>query len=301
MLSAVITILLLGVMLLIIASLITGALHEQRRHKRSLANRTQTPTHPLDANMTMTLQIHDGRIVSVEKPQPLPAFTLPSSWYTRRRTLVSASFLLMLFLALFTQSALADGALQSLSQDFSYLNALQSSVNNSSDIKAASHPLSLTASKRLVRVDSAARNQYYTDYQWQVWSFSSCSGISMEEVMDAYGLHLIAADVLQVESNLGVWDTYDGLTGGEAGIAEAASYFGFRAVPNPPRTIQDLIAVANKGFPVIVGVPGHILVVRGGDSNNVFLVDSAPANRTIMSRAQFANWWDNFSVELLPN
>ena len=157
MLSAVITILLLGVMLLIIASLITGALHEQRRHRRSLEIRTQTPTHPLDANMTMTLQIHDGRIVSVEKPQPLPAFTLPSSWYTRRRTLVSASFLLMLFLALFTQSALADGALQSLGQDFSYLNALQSSVNNSSDIKAASHPLSLMASKRLVRVDSAAR------------------------------------------------------------------------------------------------------------------------------------------------
>lgn len=123
----------------------------------------------------------------------------------------------------------------------------------------------------------------------------------MEEVMDAYGRHLIAADVLQEELNLGVWNTYDGLTGGEAGIAKTASYFGFRAVPNPPRTIQDLIAVANKGFPVIVGVPGHILVVRGGDSNNVYLVDSAPANRKIMSRAEFANWWDNFSVELLPN
>jgi hypothetical protein len=119
-------------------------------------------------------------------------------------------------------------------------------------------------------------------------------------VMNAYGRHLIAADVLQVESDLGVWDTYNGLTGGEAGIAKAASYFGFRAVPNPPRTIQDLIAVANKGFPVIVGVPGHILVVRGGDSNYVYLIDSAPADRTVMPREQFANWWDNFSVELLP-
>ncbi len=123
----------------------------------------------------------------------------------------------------------------------------------------------------------------------------------MEEVMNAYGRHLIAADVLQVEADLGVWDTYNGLTGGEPGIAKVASYFGFRAVPNPPRTIENLIAVANKGFPVIVGVPGHILVVRGGDSNNVFLVDSAPADRKIMSRAQFAGWWDNFSVELLPN
>jgi len=300
MLSAVITILLLGVMLLIIASLITGALHEQRRHKRSLAIRTQTPTHPLDANMTMTLQIHDGRIVSVEKPQPLPAFTLPSSWYTRRRTLVSASFLLMLFLALFTQNALADGALQSLGQDFSYLNALQSSVNNSSDIKAASHPLSLTASKRLVRVDSAARNQYYTDYQWQVWSFSSCSGISMEEVMDAYGRNYIAAEVLQVELNMGVWDTYNGLLGGEPAIAKVANYFGFKADPHPPRTLSDLIYITNKGFPVIVGMPGHIFVVRGGDSNFVYVADSAPANRRVLTHQEFLSLWNGFSVLLTP-
>ena|SRR6266566_2664580 len=300
MLSAVITILLLGVMLLIIASLITGALHEQRRHKRSLAIRTQTPTNPLDANMTMTLQIHDGRIVSVEKPQPLPTFTLPSSWYTRRRTLVSASFLLMLFLALFTQNALADGALQSLGRDFSYLNALQSSVNNSSDIKAASHSLSLTASKRLVRVDSAARNQYYTDYQWRVWSFSSCSGISMEEVMDAYGRNYIAADVLQVELNMGVWDTYNGLLGGEPAIAKVANYFGFKADPHPPRTLSDLIYITNKGFPVIVGIPGHIFVVRGGDSNFVYLADSAPANRTVMTHQEFLSVWDGLSVLLTP-
>ena len=300
MLSAVVTMLLLGVMLLIIASLITGALHEQRRHKRSLAIRTQIPTHPLDANMTMTLQIHDGRIVSVEKPQPLPAFTLPSSWYTRRRTLVSASFLLMLFLALFTQNALADGALQSLGQDFSYLNALQSSLNNSSDIKAASHSFSLTASKRLVRVDSAARNQYYTDYQWQVWSFSSCSGISMEEVMDAYGRNYIAADVLQVELNMGVWDTYNGLLGGEPAIAKVANHFGFEADPHPPRTLSDLINITNKGFPVIVGMPGHIFVVRGGDSNFVYLADSAPANRRVMTHEEFLAVWDGLSVLLTP-
>jgi len=56
----------------------------------------------------------------------------------------------------------------------------------------------------LVRVDSAARNQYATLYQWQVWAYSSCSGIAMETVMNAYGRHLIASDVLQVEQNLGV-------------------------------------------------------------------------------------------------
>jgi len=205
----------------------------------------------------------------------------------------------MVLLTLFAQSGLADGALQGLRYGIALLDFTHHT--SALELSTSTLPLDGTASSRIIRVDSAVRGQYYSNYQWQVWSYSSCSGISMEEVMDAYGRHLIAADVLQVESDLGVWDTYNGLTGGEPGIAKAASYFGFRAVPNPPRTVQDLIAVANKGFPVIVGVPGHILVVRGGDSNNVYLVDSAPADRTIMSRAQFANWWDNFSVELLPS
>src|SRR5207248_3152786 len=187
MLSAVITVLLLGVMLLIIASLILSALLEQRRHKRGVAIRTQAPTHPLDAQVGMILHMQDGAIISVEKSEPLPAFTLPSTWYARRRTLVSVSFLLMLFLALFMQNALADGALQSVGKGLSLLNALPSSEINTSDIKTASHPLPMTASMRLVRIDSALRNQYYTDYQWQVWSYASCSGISMEEVMNAYG------------------------------------------------------------------------------------------------------------------
>src|SRR5947209_10191759 len=112
MLSAVVTILLLAVMLLIIASLILSALHEHYRHKRNVATRMQASTHPLDPNMAMVLHMQEGAIVAVKNPEPLPAFSLPSAWYARRRTLVSVSFLLMLFLTLFMQNALADGALQ---------------------------------------------------------------------------------------------------------------------------------------------------------------------------------------------
>jgi len=225
-------------------------------------------------------------------------FSLPTSWYRRRRMIVSVGFLFMLLLALFLQSGLADGALQGISHGFGLLNFTQHT--SAFDLSTTSQPLNGTASSRIVRVDSGDRRQYYTDYQWRVWAYSSCSGISMEEVMNAYGRHLIAADVLQVEANLGVWNTYEGLTGGEAGIAQTANYYGFKAVPNPPRTLQDLINVTNKGLPVIVGIPGHILVVRGGDSNYVYLVDSAPANRTILTHQQFLNLWDNFSVELVP-
>jgi hypothetical protein len=295
MLSAVITALLIGVMVLVIASLIINILRARRRHLRSMTIQGQMPTHPLDPHVKMILYMHDGVVVSAEKPEPLPAFTLSSSWYVRHRTLVSVSFLVMLFLALFIQSGLADGAMQNLSQSLNLLSLYQSS-----DIKTVAHPLPLTASLRLVRVDSAAQNQYYTDYQWHVWSYASCSGISLEEVMNAYGRHYIAADVLQEEQNMGAWDTYNGLIGGEPSMAKIANYFGFKASPNPPRTLKDLIYVANKGFPVIVGMPGHIFVVRGGDSNFVYLADSAPADRTVMTYQEFTAIWNGFSVLITP-
>ena len=293
--SAVITALLVSVMLLIIASFVVGALQAHRCHKRSLTIAPQRPTDQLDVHMSMMVRMQEGVVVGIEQPQSLSTFTLPSSWYSRRRTLVSIGFLIMVFLTLFVQSGLADGALKDLNQSFSLLSNFQTQ-----DIHASSHPLSLMASTGIVRVDSSARNQYYTDYQWQVWSYASCSGIAMEEVMNAYGRRLIAADVLQVELNMGVWDIYNGLTAGEPGIARVANYFGFKADPQPPRTLDALISVTNKGFPVIVGIPGHILVVRGGDSNYVYLVDSAPDNRTSMTHADFLSLWANFSVLLTP-
>ena len=307
MLSAVITALLFVVMLLIVASFVIGALRERQRHLEAQAAQKQSSSQfkapaqfrATGQQVSAVLQFQDGSVAGLEKSHSPFHISLPTSWYRRRRTVVSFGLLLMVVITLFAQSGLADGALRGLKQGISLLDFTQHT--SAFGLSTSTLPLDGTASSRIIRVDSADPKQYYTNYQLDVWSYSSCSGISMEEVMNAYGRHLIAADVLQEELNLGVWDTYDGLTGGEAGIARAASYFGFRAVPNPPRTIEDLIAVANKGFPVIVGVPGHILVVRGGDGNNVYLVDSAPADRTVMSRAQFAGWWDNFSVELLPN
>ena len=298
MLSAVITALVFIVMLLLVASFLVGASRERRRHLRSLAEQAQECSQPSDLQVTAILQLQDGTVIGVKKTRSPFVFSLPASWYRRRRTLVSVGLLLMLSLTLFLQSGLADGAMQGIKQEFALLNIKQHT--SAYDLSTSSLPLGGTASSRIIRVDSADRGQYYSDYQWRVWSYASCSGIAMEEVMNAYGRHFIAADVLQVEANLGVWNVYSGLTGGENSIAEAANYFGFKAVPNPPRTLQALLDVANKGFPVIVGIPGHILVVSGGDSNYVYLVDSAPANRKFMTHGEFLAVWDGFSVELVP-
>jgi archaellum component FlaG (FlaF/FlaG flagellin family) len=307
MLSVVITALLLCVMLLIIASLAIGALRERARYQRLLASHMQSQgpeqSASFDGQTAVVLYMQDGMVLDGKKPAPPPVFSLPSSWYTRRRTLVSLGFLVMLLLTLFAQGALADGTLQNLGKSLNFFSQFQAQSTN---VYTPVQPLPDTASARIVRVDSAARNQYYTDYQWRTWSFSSCSGISMEEVMNAYGRHLIAADVLQEELNLGVWDVSLGLLK-EQGIAMTTNYYGFNTDASHARTLQDIINIANKGFPVIVSVRdgyyfpgGHIFVVRGGDSQYVYIVDSSLANFQRMTHPMFIGMWQGFSAILTP-
>ncbi|HLI88935.1 MAG TPA: C39 family peptidase [Ktedonobacteraceae bacterium] len=303
MLSAAITALLLVVTLLIIASLIFSAQREYQRHKRTLGARSNgLPSHPLDKHVTAILYLQEGNVVGVEEPEPIPTFTLPSSWYSRRRTLVSLGFLLMILITLTIQSGFAGETFQTITHGLG-LSVLS---NNQAAINPAAHPLPLTASQRLVRIDSTARNQYYNTYQWQVWSYSSCSGIAMAEVMNAYGKHLIAADVLQEELTLGVWNVQLGLLR-DQGIAQTAAYFGFNADLSHSRSVQDIVSIANKGTPVIVSVRdsyyfpnGHIFVVRGGDNQYVYIADSSPHNFQRMSYAMFTGMWQGLSAILTP-
>ncbi len=249
------------------------------------------------------VQQRQKRLMSLSTGGSSSTCTLPSSWYTRWRMLVSLALLLMVLLALFIQGGLAGGTLQTFTKGLG-LNILASS--QTTDIQTVAQPMPSTASTRLMRLDSASRSQYYTTYQWQVWSYSSCSGMAMAEVMDAYGRHLIGADVLQEELNLGVWNIQLGLLR-EDGITMTANYYGFQASLSHTRTLQDIIALGNKGEPVIVGVRdsyyfpgGHIFVVRGGDSQDVYLADSSPANFQRMPLSMFQNMWQGFSAVLTP-
>src|SRR5437660_4629124 len=303
MLSATISVLLLIVMALIIISFIVGAWREQQRYKQRVATQSNMPTHPLDRHVTAILHMQNGNVVGVDKSVQTRVIALPASWYRRYRALVSLGLLVMLLLTFFVQDSLSGGAIQNLTKSlgFTFL-----SNGQPTDVRPMAHPLPGTASVRLVRVDSAARDQYYTDYQSNVWSYSSCSGISMEEVMNAYGRHLIAADVLRGELNLGVWSVNLGLLR-EEGIAMTAATYGFDTSAGHSRTLQDIITIANRGAPVIVGVRdsyyypgGHLFVVRGGDNQYVYLADSSPANFPRMTYAMFTNMWQGFSAVLTP-
>ena len=292
----IITVLLLTVMLLIISSLIFGAWREYRRYKSKAAAQPCLQPHALDRHVTAIAYMRGGKIIEVRKPDQ--GFMLPGSWYTRRRMLISLGFLVMMLLALFIQSGLAAGSLQELTTGLgaAFLSSVQ----------PAAHPSPQSASRRLLRLDSTARSQYYTDYQWRIWSYSSCSGMAMAMIMNAYGRHLIAADVLQKELDLGVWSVQLGLLR-EEGIAITAAAFGFNADAGHTRGLQDIINTSNSGVPVIVSVRdavdfpgGHLFVIRGGDSQYVYIADSSPHNFTRMMRSMFVAMWQGFSAVLTP-
>jgi hypothetical protein len=302
MLTAILTILLSCIMTLIVGSLVISALLEHRLG-RSQASQTSLPTHPLDSHVTAVLYMQDGVVVGTEKPTSPRVMPLSSSWYIRRRVLFSVCLLLMVLLALLIQGGIAGEVLQDLTRSLSLLN-----IPQATGIRFVPHLVPLTPSQLIVRGDSAARDQYNSDYEWQFWSYSSCSGFAMAEVMDAYGRHLIAADVLEEEQRLGVWNVYGGLLHND-GIVATANYFGFNATLSNSLSLQDLITISDKGTPIIVSLQdkyyfpnGHVLVIRGGDDQYVYLVDSSPDNFTRMPYSMFLGMWsnDHFSAILTP-
>src|SRR5947208_6925204 len=173
MLSAVITALLFFLMLLIVASFVFGALRERKRHLQSqaLQERSLIQCKAPGQQVTAVLQIQNGSVVGLEKSHSPFHLSLPTSWYRRRRTIVSFGLLLMVVITLFAQSGLVDGAIQGLERGIALLDVTQHT--SAFDLSTSTIPLDATASSRIVRVDSADRRQYYKDYQWQVWLWSS--------------------------------------------------------------------------------------------------------------------------------
>lgn len=164
------------------------------------------------------------------------------------------------------------------------------------------------ASKQLVRLAQMNPAQYASQAEYNTWAASACSTTSITEVLDAYGHHYRITDILQVEARVGAITPALGLTT-EAGIAQTVTQFGFQAKWGHNLTLDQVIATANNGTPVIVSfppgtstlfAPGHILVVIGGNASRVSLADSSSLNLASLSRQQFLNWWRGFSAIVTP-
>ncbi len=90
------------------------------------------------------------------------------------------------------------------------------------------------------------------------------------------------------------------------GIDRTVAQFGFQTDWLSNSSLDTVIKVANQGHPVIVGFPpalwsgGHLLVVRGGNSQDVYLADSSRLNMQVMARATFMQYWAGFAVVVSP-
>jgi len=158
----------------------------------------------------------------------------------------------------------------------------------------------LTPSERVTVHHQANRAEYNNDTpEWQVWSYSACSGCALAALMDAYGAQkngkpLNCGDVLEVEYKLGVYDPGTTPTNsrgllppGQIGLDKTAAYFGFASDYSKNVSLDDLIAMANSGTPSIISIPTHVMIITGGDSKYVKLADSGGLRLTTVTREQF--------------
>jgi hypothetical protein len=161
------------------------------------------------------------------------------------------------------------------------------------------------ATSKLVRISQLDPAQYYSQRQYQTWAYSACSAAAMTVVINAYGHHYRIADILQVESAIGEITPQEGLLE-EVGIARTAARFSFDTTWGHNLSLDQVIAIANGGRPVIVSFPpdrfpgGHLLVVRGGSSSTVYLTDSSRLDYTSMTRSRFLSLWGGFYAVLTP-
>ncbi|HKV58190.1 MAG TPA: hypothetical protein VJO32_07905 [Ktedonobacteraceae bacterium] len=301
MLSPVVTALSFCVMLLISANFIIGARRERKRQKcagiQQLLSPAQHHMLPLQIpSMQSRNETDKGKSV------PQPGFNLPHSWYTRRRSLVSLGFFVILALALFVQSGLADGALRSLSKSLSLL----SESSPAFDMSTTAHSAQINASQQLVRISQLDPAQYSSPAEFNTWAYSACSAAAMTEVFNAYGRHYRVTDVLKVEAQIGEITPQLGLVRPE-GIQNTAAQFGFKTTWGNNWTLDHVIDLANHSEPVIVSFPpdrydgGHLLDVIGGNSTTVYLADTSLWNRRSLSRSQFLAWWEGYAAVVTPN
>jgi ABC-type bacteriocin/lantibiotic exporter with double-glycine peptidase domain len=161
-----------------------------------------------------------------------------------------------------------------------------------------------------VRINQLDPQQYGSDQEYNTWAYSACSAAAMTEVINAYTSphHTYRiTDILQKEIALGEISSDLGMLHGETSIERTVAEFGFKAANVGAKpSLDDVLAVANTGKPVIIGFPpetwagGHVLVLRGSNAKDIYLTDSSKLNMQTMDRQTFQRYWRGFAVVVEP-
>ncbi len=235
------------------------------------------------------------RVERREPRAPLPVPYRVARWQKSRLGRINFQMVLGICLIVFSLVVFDRMLVANQSPMLQFLPSPQLNQTN----LGASIPLSFPVKKISRNVTAflqADKAQYNNENpQWSLWSYSACSGCAMAALMDAYGATfngrpLNCGDVLEVEYRLSVYTPVNewGLrTGAPDELAETATQFGFTGSYTQKLSLDDLIALANAGIPSIVRIPTHIMILTGGDSQNVFLADSGGLHLSKVTRNQF--------------
>ncbi len=157
--------------------------------------------------------------------------------------------------------------------------------------------------RRIIQLDPS---QYDAPpFDEQTWWDSACSAAAMTMVIDAYGHSYRIADILRVEVRLHEITMADGLLH-SSGIDRTVALFGFRATWLQPGSLDQVIATANSGKPVIANLrgpdfpTGHFQVVKSGNSTRVSVADSSRLNMTVWTRQAFSSYYTGLAVVVEP-
>jgi len=162
-------------------------------------------------------------------------------------------------------------------------------------------------SARVMRISQLDPSQYDAapPFDEQTWWNSACSTAAMTMVFDAYGHSYRIVDLLRVEDRLHEITVRDGLLH-SSGIDRTVAQFGFRATWLHPGSLDQVIATANSGKPVIANLrgpdfpTGHFQVVKGGTSTQVYTADPSRLNITVWTRQAFSTYYTGLAVVVEP-
>jgi ABC-type bacteriocin/lantibiotic exporter with double-glycine peptidase domain len=159
--------------------------------------------------------------------------------------------------------------------------------------------------RHLVRIGQLDPGQYASAQEYRTWAYSTCSTAAMTEIANYYGGSYRITDMLAVQARIGEITPELGLLE-DAGIAHTMAQFGFRTSWGYSRSLDQIVALAKQGTPVIVAFPparysgGHLLVITGGDESQVEVADSSVYNRTSFSYTRFLALWAGFAAVVTP-
>jgi hypothetical protein len=163
-----------------------------------------------------------------------------------------------------------------------------------------------SAAGSVKRISQLDPSQYDAPpFDEQTWWDSACSAAAMTMVIDAYDHSYRIVDILREEVRLHEITVSDGLLH-SSGIDRTVARFGFSATWLHPGTLDQVIATANSGKPVIANLrgpdfpTGHFQVVKGGTSTQVYVADPSRLNMRVWTRQAFSSYYTGLAVVVEP-